>query len=653
MATLSVLLDQIDSGTLLLPEFQRGYVWNRDQVRGLMRSLYRGYPVGGLLVWEAATDSMSLRGAHGTSSGVRHLLLDGQQRITSLYGVVRGKPPAFFEGDQRAFSGLRFNVHDETFEFFAPAKMKSDSRWVDVTGLFLRGLKTCLASFMLEPAYAPDITTYVPRLAQLHGLLEKQFHTEVITGADKTVDVVVDMFNRVNSGGTKLSKGDLALAKICADWPEARAQMRAALAKWRDAGYNLSLDWLLRNTNAVATGRAPFSALDGVSAGEFQGAMTHAVKYSGKFLNVVAGRLGLDHDRVLVGRYAAPVVARFLHLQGGDFADARERDRMLYWYVNAALRGRFSGSTESALAQDYETVAVDGIDGLVQTLARSRGGTLTIGTDEFEGFGRGSRFYPLLYLLTRVGGARDLGSGLPLKAQLLGHLSTLQVHHIFPKALLYAADYSRGEVNAVANFCFLTQDTNLVIGKRRPEEYLAEVEDKHPGALQSQWIPTDRDLWRIDRYPDFLAARRDLLAAAANTFLDELWHGTHAAEAEELPKAVVISEEAPDDREAAVAALVRDLVDQGYVEPQVDAEISDPDDGRPLAVAEAFWPEGLQPGQGNPVVLELDTEDADLPRLEELGYEIFTSIEALRHAVARRSEIAAGLRSESYPVDQP
>jgi hypothetical protein len=209
--------------------------------------------------------------------------------------------------------------------------------------------------------------------------------------------------------------------------------MRAVLAKWQDAGYHFTLDWLLRNINAVATGRAPFNALDGVPSDAFQDAMTRAVNYVSRFLDVVAGRLGLDHDRVLMGRYAAPVVARYLHTHGGQFSDARERDRILYWYVNAALRGQFPASTETVLAQDFDTVAREGIKGLVETLARSRGGSLTVGADEFEGFGRGSRFYPLLYLLTRVGGARDLGSGLPLKAQLLGHLSALQVHHIFPR----------------------------------------------------------------------------------------------------------------------------------------------------------------------------------------------------------------------------
>src|ERR1700748_45556 len=87
---LAAILYQIDSGSVLLPEFQRGYVWNRDQVRGLMRSLYRGYPVGGLLTWETQADGSAVRGGLASAQGVRVLILDGQQRVTSLYGVSRG-----------------------------------------------------------------------------------------------------------------------------------------------------------------------------------------------------------------------------------------------------------------------------------------------------------------------------------------------------------------------------------------------------------------------------------------------------------------------------------------------------------------------------------------------------------------------------------
>ena len=72
------------------------------------------------------------------------------------------------------------------------------------------------------------------------------------------------------------------------------------------------------------------------------------------------------------------------------------------------------------------------------------------------------------------------------------------MHHIFPKAQLYGYDYDKAEVNALANFTFLTQATNLKVSDRLPEEYLAEYAGKHPGVLASHWIPLDRDLWRLE-----------------------------------------------------------------------------------------------------------------------------------------------------------
>jgi uncharacterized protein with ParB-like and HNH nuclease domain len=87
----STILDHIDSGHMALPEFQRGYVWNRDQVRGLFGSLYRRHPVGMLLVWATEAKTAIHRGDGSLPGGVVKLLLDGQQRMTTLYGVVRGK----------------------------------------------------------------------------------------------------------------------------------------------------------------------------------------------------------------------------------------------------------------------------------------------------------------------------------------------------------------------------------------------------------------------------------------------------------------------------------------------------------------------------------------------------------------------------------
>ena len=123
---ISTILDHVDAGSIALPEFQRGYVWNREQVRELMTSLYRGHPVGSLLVWETKTELADVKGDGAAPPGVIKLLLDGQQRITSIYGIVRGRPPRFFDGDTRAFTDLCFNVYTEVFEFYGPVKMQDD-----------------------------------------------------------------------------------------------------------------------------------------------------------------------------------------------------------------------------------------------------------------------------------------------------------------------------------------------------------------------------------------------------------------------------------------------------------------------------------------------------------------------------------------------
>jgi hypothetical protein len=136
---ISTILDHIDSGHMALPEFQRGYVWNRDQVRGLFDSLYRRHPVGGLLVWTTESKTAEHRGDGPLAAGIVKLLLDGQQRITSLYGVVRGKAPKFFDGNSQAFNGLRFHLATQIFAFYQPIKMQDDPLWIDVTKLMKSG----------------------------------------------------------------------------------------------------------------------------------------------------------------------------------------------------------------------------------------------------------------------------------------------------------------------------------------------------------------------------------------------------------------------------------------------------------------------------------------------------------------------------------
>jgi hypothetical protein len=651
------ILDMIDLGSIALPEFQRGFVWNRDQVRGLMSSLYRRHPVGSLLVWVTAKDTATMRGGGNGNEGTVELLLDGQQRITTLYGIVRGAPPEFFDGAASAFTGLHFHLEDEVFEFYAPAKMSGNPLWVNVTELMKEGAGAAIVRLIQGGGHAEMVGTYATRLNRIDGVKQIELHIEKVTGQDKTIDVVVDIFNMVNSGGTKLSKGDLALAKVCAQWPAARAELKAALRRWSGPGFDFQMDWLLRNITTIATGKARFSELADIDTATFRQGLVNAESAANKLLNLIAARLGLDHDRVLGGRYAFPVMTRYLIQRGGKFGSAVEQDKLLYWYVNSFLWGRFTSSVETVLTKDLDLI--DGtptsLDRLIDQLRQSRG-DLLVRPDDFRGWSLGARFYPMLYLLTRTHGARDLGGlGQTLSHWMLGKGSSLEVHHIFPKARLYSRDYHRSEVNALANFCFLTADTNKEISDDLPEKYFERTERNFPGALASQWIPLDEKLWKLENYRDFLAARRELLAKAANAALDVLLHAPATEELTQLDAELTTGASGPIVSEVLdpeVTELLAWIASEGIATPKLDLEIVSPDTQAAIVNADLAWPNGVQEGLGEPVAFELHADESVISALNAIGYRAFATVEGLRKYLETVIHPMTPEASESAAVPQ-
>ena len=645
---ISNILAYIDNGYMALPEFQRGYVWNREQVRSLFDSLYRRHPVGGLLVWSTESRSATHRGEAQLAPGIVKLLLDGQQRMTTLYGVVRGRPPAFFDGNDQVFSNLMFHIEREEFAFYQPIRMRDDPMWIDVTSLMQKGVDG-LGEFIDGLGLPVDrLSECVSRLSRLLGIVNVDLHVEDVVGEDKSLDVVVEIFNRVNSGGTKLSKGDLALAKICAEWPEAREAMKQSLNRWADKDYDFDLDWLLRSVNTVLTGEAKFSFLHEKSSEEIQDALQRAQKGIDTVLNMIDGHLGLDHDRVLFGRFAVPVMVRYLDQHQGPLS-AEERDKLLFWFAQAGMWGRFSGSTETYIDQDLAAIdsADAPLDRLVEQLRLWHGGLRTE-PGHFTGWSLGARFYPVLYMLTRMGSARDWGTGDPLKKGLLGRMNQLEVHHIFPKSKLYEKGYSREEVNALANFCFLTKDTNLHISDCLPEKYFPEVESQHPGALASQWIPEDPDLWKIENYHGFLAERRSLLAVETNRLMEGLLHGDTrwlqgAAEEEPEPEPTVVHGGiASEDEEAECEALNKWVAAQELPRGQVAFGYTDPISGEQLAVFDLAWPDGLQSELSQPVAVLLNESSETLAIAAKAGYRCFTRGLEFQIYVANEIVPAAG-----------
>ncbi len=627
------ILSSIDAGAIALPEFQRGYVWNRDQVRGLMHSLYRRYPVGSLLVWLTRPESEQTRGGGSLSSGPIRLLLDGQQRITTLYGIIRGQSPQFFEGNAQAFTGLYFHLEDQVFEFYGPLKMKDNTLWINVTELMQNGVGMFITRLMRMDGFDPTkINMYINRLTAIENIKQIDLHVEEVAGADKTIDIVVDIFNRVNSGGTTLSKGDLALAKIGADWPQARGAMNGLLDKWRGRGFSFKLEWLLRCINAVITGNALYSGLADVKTPAFQKGLAETEGLIDSLLDMVVSRLGLDHDHVLGSRYSFPLLARYFSQRGGRLNSRAERDQLLFWYIHTFLWGRYTGSTESVLNQDLTVIQPpDGtIERLIRQLRQNRG-DLQLAPNDFQGWGQNNRFYPFLYMLTRVDHARDWGSGRDMARD--GARPSLQLHYIFPKETLYEHQYTRPEANAIANYAFVTQAGAVIAGKRQPLDYLEELEHSYPGILASYWIPSDRQLWHPERYRDFLDVRRELLARAANDFLDGLRTGALP----ELDGArVAQAPMQPRDEETVMLHTCNAWMrQQGLSQGDMHFEVKDPISDEPFAL-DLAWPDGLRPGSGEkPTALLLNEEEEVIQAAQQLGYQTFTSVPAFYRYVER------------------
>lgn len=384
-----------------------------------------------------------------------------------------------------------------------------------------------------------------------------------------------------------------------------------------------------------------FSALEDVQTQPFMAGLAQAERSVDAVLNMIAGRLGLDDSWVLGGPGAIPVMTRYLVSRGGHLADYAERDKLMYWYIHSFLWGRYAGSTETVLNQDLEAIenVEDGLDRLIQLLRRTRG-DLKLHPDDFLGWSRSARLYPLLYMLTRTNHSRDWGNGLELSHHFLGYMNRLELHHVFPKALLYQAGYFRPDVNAIANFTFLTKDTNLLVSDRDPAEYLPEYAARHPGALESHWIPMDRSLWRVERYQDFLAARRELLAEAANRALDSLVAGQVPEQAAgpsvlERSLAAAPGGHAGEDEERVIQECNAWVVGLGLPEGEQLYELIDAESGQRAAVLDLAWPSGLQEGLSSPVALLVDEDREVEDAANRFGYRYFTDTGAFKEYVRR------------------
>lgn len=562
-ASVEELVSMIERGELRLPEMQRQYVWRSTRVRDLLDSLYRGYPSGAILLWE--TDEAVPLQDFAVSQSTNpyqstRLLLDGQQRLTSLSAVIRGEPVSV-RGRRRPID-LLFNLEhpdqlavvteveengddeddadddseligdetdsteDELLKRFnkmtfvvATRKLEQLPHWVKVTEVFKTDndapfLKRAGISGFDDPRYEK----YSQRLARLRGIRKYVYRMDVL---ERTLsyDEVTEIFVRVNSLGAKLRSSDLALAQITAKWRHSLQTFQDFQKVCAKTGFDLDLGLHLKNLMAFATGQSRFQIVGSLNVEKLQKAWKEACDGMEFALNFLRSNLGIDSPALLSSPFLLVVLAYFGHSR--NYALSNDEARQLrYWALMANAKGRFSrGSSETILDQDLASIRQGGaVSELIDRL-RLQFGRLDITAEELEGRNQRSALFKTMFLAFRAAGTKDWRSHLAIALDHSGVQHRLQFHHIFPKAVLKTSFTAR-EADDIANLAFIGGKTNRAISDKAPAVYLPPLVDQlGEPAFAAQCIPVEASLLEVESYKAFLLERRKRIATALNTFV--------------------------------------------------------------------------------------------------------------------------------------
>lgn len=562
-ASVEELVSMIERGELRLPEMQRQYVWRSTRVRDLLDSLYRGYPSGAILLWE--TDEAVPLQDFAVSQSTNpyqstRLLLDGQQRLTSLSAVIRGEPVSV-RGRRRPID-LLFNLEhsdqlavvteveengddeddadddseligdetdsteDELLKRFnkmtfvvATRKLEQLPHWVKVSEVFKTDndapfLKRAGISGFDDPRYEK----YSQRLARLRGIRKYVYRMDVL---ERTLsyDEVTEIFVRVNSLGAKLRSSDLALAQITAKWRHSLQTFQDFQKACAKTGFDLDLGLHLKNLMAFATGQSRFQIVGSLNVEKLQKAWKEACEGMEFALNFLRSNLGIDSPALLSSPFLLVVLAYFGHSR--NYALSNDEARQLrYWALMANAKGRFSrGSSETILDQDLASIRQGGaVSELIDRL-RLQFGRLDITAEELEGRNQRSALFKTMFLAFRAAGAKDWRSHLAIALDHSGVQHRLQFHHVFPKAVLKTSFTAR-EADDIANLAFIGGKTNRAISDKAPAVYLPPLVDQlGEPAFAAQCIPVEASLLEVESYKAFLLERRKRIATALNTFV--------------------------------------------------------------------------------------------------------------------------------------
>lgn len=562
--SLGDLVDMIARGELRLPELQRRYVWPATRVRDLLDSLYRGYPSGTILVWETDQDvpEKDLAVQQATSAFRSHkLLLDGQQRLTSMSAVLRGQPiqlknrvrpieiafnlehpegpptdvieveddtpnadgETMDEANSPGLDTRSVQERVQTLTFVVAWRaLLSDPRWIKVSDIFDREktdwqLLKPLGMMPDDPKY----DMYSKRIQRVRAIRSYPYVMQVLE-RDLSYEEVAEIFVRVNSLGMKLRGSDLALAQITARWPKSLELFERFAEECEKVWFTFDLGLLIRTLVVFATKQSRFRTVGRIPVATLQDAWEKAKRGLQFSVNFLRQNAGIEDESLLSSPFFVIPIAVYAVEKQQQFSLKEERT-LLHWLFVANATAHYSTSSETTLDRDLNVIFRGGGPDELMKLLEQQLVRIRFQPSDFAGRNWRNPLYQTTYLALRHAGARDWRTGLGISLTHSGQAHYIQAHHIFPQSLLRQAGLEPGEINEIANLAFISGRSNRSFGNKSPDIYLPSILEKRGSAeLEAQSIPLNSDLWKVDHYRQFLEARRKLLADAVNLFLDSV-----------------------------------------------------------------------------------------------------------------------------------
>lgn len=591
--SLSKLIEDIDMGEIGLPEIQRPFVWTPAKVRDLFDSMYRGFPVGYLLFWANGTGNGNRQiGTDAKQKVPRLLIVDGQQRLTSLYAVLKGQPVMTDSYEAQPIQ-IAFRPRDQRFEVTDAAVRKDPEFIANISELW--SLHTSSYGFIKD---------FVAKLKAYHELNPEE-ESAIASAIDGVYDLrnypftalelsqnvdeesVAEVFVRINSKGVVLRQADFILTLMSVFWDEGRAKLEKFCREARTpaaAGaspFNHFLqpepDDLLRVSVALGFRRARLKHVYSILRGKDLETEVFSDELRVKNFEVLqaaqAGVLDLTNwheflktlvsagyrSASMITSTTALVYAYAMYLIGKrDYGVGgwELRKVIARWYFMTALTGRYSSSPETQMDSDLQRLRrVNDAAGFTAALDEMVGATLT---EDFWNINlpnalatAASRspslygYYAALSLL----GARALFSNLTiselLDPYLKAHKSPVETHHLFPKNYLKKLGIEdRVMVNQLANFAWVEWDDNIEISDVAPADYWPEYsrryksEDELRMAMEWHALPEN---WTALPYETFLETRRKLLAGVVRKGFEVLRGDMPTSEEDEKALDAIVS----------------------------------------------------------------------------------------------------------------